>query len=259
MVSHSWCVVTKRLPALKSAPKSGDQEARGHESAQLPLGFNAAADCYVVSHPGDSDSILQEIHHRVRNNLQLVLSLLNLQLSTLSSVESRAALEESAQRIRTLSKAQDLFYHDRSGTRFDVGPRLLKFFDQPIIAASQGQERRLIVTVQLRGTPVLMAAEDAIPFCMALSELVSVAARHGGTIVGANSLEVIVHGNDKDFSVLVSGRPLEALRELVAHDALELRFVRAFAAQCSATLNLQDLELLRVSIDGKLKDFLGGD
>ena len=58
------------------------------------------------------DATIREIHHRVKNNLQTISSLLRLQGRRLSSPEAKAALEESVRRIRSIALVHETLSHE---------------------------------------------------------------------------------------------------------------------------------------------------
>ena len=58
------------------------------------------------------DATIREIHHRVKNNLQTISSLLRLQGRRLSSPEAKAAIEESVRRIRSIALVHEILSHE---------------------------------------------------------------------------------------------------------------------------------------------------
>lgn len=195
----------------------------------------------------------------MRNNLQLVLSLLNMQLQSVSSNDARSALAGSIRRIRTLSKAQDLFFHDDISVRFELGAQLRKFFEHSRSALLTNFEGQCPMTIDAQGQQVLMSAEEAIPCCLALSELATLAGTCSANDPDTNPLRVTVQGSRTEFAIIVSGRPLEALRGLSTEELLEMKLAKGFATQCGATLVLHTAGEVHISIRGEKKDFLGGD
>jgi two-component sensor histidine kinase len=59
-------------------------------------------------------SLIQEIHHRVKNNLQFINSLLNMQIASNASKSEMLALKESARRIKSMALAHEMLYNDAS-------------------------------------------------------------------------------------------------------------------------------------------------
>lgn len=120
------------------------------------------------------DATIREIHHRVKNNLQTVASLLRLQSRRLSSDEAREALAESVRRISSIALVHETLSQDsRQRVSFDkVAHRLIDMLtmgladpDQPVVTVLDGEAGEL-------------PAEVATPLALVLSELVQNAVEH---------------------------------------------------------------------------------
>ena len=121
------------------------------------------------------DATIREIHHRVKNNLQTVASLLRLQSRRLSSPEVRDALSESVRRISSIALVHETLSQD-SGQRvaFDkVAHRLIDMVTTGLTDPAQP------VRMRLEGTAGELPAEVATPLALVLSELLQNAVEHG--------------------------------------------------------------------------------
>ncbi len=131
------------------------------------------------------DATIREIHHRVKNNLQTVASLLRLQSRRLQGDEARSALAESVRRISSIALVHETLSQD-SGQRvsFDkVAQRLVEMLATGLTDPSTP------VHMSLVGTAGELPAEVATPLALVLSELVQNGVEHafpsghpGGTI-----------------------------------------------------------------------------
>ena len=121
------------------------------------------------------DATIREIHHRVKNNLQTVASLLRLQSRRLSSPEIREALAESVRRISSIALVHETLSQD-SGQRvvFDkVAHRLID-----MVATGLTDPDRP-VRMRLEGNAGELPPEVATPLALVLSELLQNALEHG--------------------------------------------------------------------------------
>ncbi|WP_052666176.1 sensor histidine kinase [Nitriliruptor alkaliphilus] len=130
------------------------------------------------------DATIREIHHRVKNNLQTVASLLRLQSRRLSSEEARQALGESVRRISSIALVHETLSQDsRQRVSFDkVAGRLLDMLGTGLTDPERP------VTMELAGDAGELPAEVATPLALVLSELVQNSVEHafpdrGGRIV----------------------------------------------------------------------------
>jgi two-component sensor histidine kinase len=203
------------------------------------------------------DSSLRDIHHWVRNNLQLVLSLLNLQLSAASSPEARIALEQSIHRIRALSKAQDLFYQDLPETQIDLAKRLKDLFEFNLYTSPHSGGRLAPVEVHPVGAPVLMTLEQALPCCLAIAELLLGLEKFSDPQRAGQPLEILLRSKKVDFSISITGDqhnkpPAQAIEQL-----LEFRLAKCFAAQAGAELALTPVDTELCTIRGQIRSIFG--
>jgi two-component sensor histidine kinase len=120
------------------------------------------------------DATIREIHHRVKNNLQTISSLLRLQGRRLASDEAKAAIEESVRRIRSIALVHESLAR---GTGEDVA------FGEIVRELVRGVGESLVspdrpVRFEAHGEPGLVPAEVATPLAVALNELLQNAVDH---------------------------------------------------------------------------------
>ncbi len=124
----------------------------------------------------EKDTLLKEVYHRVKNNLQLVQSLLNLQQRHVADDGARAALQECARRIRAMALVHEKLY--QSGNLADLSLRdytqdLLRLVNE-LTGASQ---RKVVLHAEV--DDIRCRLESAIPYGLLVTELVCNAMEHG--------------------------------------------------------------------------------
>ncbi|MEY3020099.1 MAG: hypothetical protein RLZZ272_1083 [Actinomycetota bacterium] len=126
------------------------------------------------------DATIREIHHRVKNNLQAVASILRLQGRRLETVEGRAALEESVRRIASIAVVHETLSIDaRQRVDFDAVARRLS----ELVTSGLADPRRPVV-VDFAGRAGEVPPEVASPLALVLSELLQNALEHGFVATG---------------------------------------------------------------------------
>jgi two-component system, sensor histidine kinase PdtaS len=120
------------------------------------------------------DATIREIHHRVKNNLQTVASLLRLQSRRLTSDEARNALGESVRRISSIALVHETLSQDsRQRVSFDkVAQRLIDMLSTGLTDPERP------VRMHLEGGAGELPAEVATPLALVLSELLQNAVEH---------------------------------------------------------------------------------
>ncbi|SJN31089.1 Serine phosphatase RsbU, regulator of sigma subunit [Microbacterium esteraromaticum] len=121
------------------------------------------------------DATIREIHHRVKNNLQTVGSLLRIQARRTHSDEARDALTQAMRRVEAIAVVHDTLASGLSQTvDFDeVFDRVLKLVAE--VAAAPNTRAR----TQLEGRFGVLPSEYATPLALALTEVVTNAVEHG--------------------------------------------------------------------------------
>lgn len=149
----------------------------------------------------DKDLLMQEIHHRVKNSLQLVRTLLQLQGRS-ASEETRAQLDEAAARILTIGTVHQRLYEGGSVVETDAAAYLeLLLTDIRSMLADSAGGREIV----LQSESMMLTADQVTPLGLVVSELVTNALKYGeGRVrVGLQrvprGLEIVVEDGGKGF------------------------------------------------------------
>lgn len=122
---------------------------------------------------GEKDVLLREIHHRVKNNLQVISSLLSLQAHQLGDARARRAFEDSQHRVRSMALIHENLYRskDLANIRFDEYIRVVSA--ELWRAFNTSHVRKVIKT-----EPITLELDKALPCGLILNELVTNALKH---------------------------------------------------------------------------------
>ncbi|HLI54209.1 MAG TPA: sensor histidine kinase [Acidimicrobiales bacterium] len=120
------------------------------------------------------DAAIREVHHRVKNNLQTISSLLRIQYRRMPPGESRHALEESERRVRSIAVVHEILSRETTDEVdfADILPALAR------MAEDMGSSDRP-VKIDYRGEAGRLQAAVATPLAVVLNELLQNAAEHG--------------------------------------------------------------------------------
>jgi two-component sensor histidine kinase len=133
------------------------------------------------------DATIREIHHRVKNNLQTVASLLRIQARRLETDEGRAALQESVRRIGSIALVHETLSEGaRQRVTFDiVAQRLVETVTAGLADTSRP------ITTRIEGSAGELAPALASPLALVLSELVQNAVEHAFVVPGVPGTIVV--------------------------------------------------------------------
>ena len=130
------------------------------------------------------DQLLDELNHRLKNNLQMLFSLLQAASRKTGSSEARAVLSDTSRRVGAMGTAQQIFYSVRDSS--DVsGQGLVE-----AVCANAGAFFGKDVSINCTASIGALPKETAVPFALVLNELLTNAAKHGADARGLVTIDV---------------------------------------------------------------------
>jgi two-component sensor histidine kinase len=146
------------------------------------------------------DATIREIHHRVKNNLQTISSLLRLQGRRLASPEAKGAIEESVRRIRSIALVHETLSRETGDDVMfnDIVRPLVRMVEESLLSP----ERPVHVVVD--GDAGKLPARIATPLAVVLTELLQNAVDHGYPEgAGGGTVTVALHNADGSLAARV--------------------------------------------------------
>lgn len=199
------------------------------------------------------DLLLREVHHRVKNNLQVIHSLLDLQALQMGDHAVLSALRDSQSRIRSMSLIHQTLYqsHDLACVDFQ---RFLDALVPSLIEAYRAASGQ--VCVEIMAHQVKLPINEAIPCGLIVNELVSNALKHGFAEGRGGRIAVAVRPLAPDtieLSVDNDGHGLPQGFDPNRTDTLGMQLVRLLTRQLDGTLDIQSAGPTRFSLRFALK------
>jgi len=164
----------------------------------------ASAVCGVIDELSEKTMLLKEVHHRVKNNLQVICSLLSMQIDNAAGSSCAAALNDAYSRVQAMSLIHEQIYQSESLSDLDFG-EYVQALSQRLFATYCVDPSR--IGIELSVEPVRLDMQRAIPCGLILSELFSNALKyafpegHAGMIrvslrrMAAGRMELAVEDN----------------------------------------------------------------
>ncbi len=178
----------------------------------------------------EKEELLREVHHRVKNNLQVIASLIDLQAGDCGDASVAAALSETRTRVHGMAMVHDELYRGGSLAGVDLRACLEG------IAADIGRRRRrpgLDVELRVEAEGVFLHADKALPACLAASELIANRYEHAFPGRVAGRILVRATGGEGGFELSVEDDGEGAGGTC---ECLGLDIARALAAQLRGEL-----------------------
>jgi PAS domain S-box-containing protein len=184
-------------------------------------------------------ALLKEVHHRVKNNLQVITSLLRLEAGRIDNAGTKAALAEMNGRIQAMASLHEMIYRSASWAQVNLADYFKQLATEAFraMAGAQGGVR-LHLDVQ----PITVEMNQAIPCGLIVNELVSNCLKHGfpDGRTGNVSIELQRLAGTADVRLRVSdtGVGLPADFDLAKGRTLGLHLVSDLARQLQSRLDI---------------------
>jgi two-component sensor histidine kinase len=138
----------------------------------------------------EKELILREVHHRVKNNMQVVSGLLALQARSTGNPELTGMLNESQSRIHTMSLVHEKLYGSKDFARIDLAG-YVKTISQDLFQSYKINPGKIYLIIQTDGD-VYVDINKAIPCSLILNELISNALKHAFPEDRHGELQIII-------------------------------------------------------------------
>ncbi|MCJ7682616.1 MAG: sensor histidine kinase [Candidatus Aminicenantes bacterium] len=182
--------------------------------------------------------LLQEIHHRVKNNLTMISSLLNLQRSSVKDERVRDILKKTQDRIRIIAGLHERLCRSADLKTIDFGDYIRDLMDK--LSLIGGIEEKKI-GIEIIIPPLVFSVKTAIPLALIITELVSNAIEHafGERDEGRVVISLLRDGKKHVLQVEDDGRGLAEDFDLNQTESLGLQLVSILTEQIGGTLQVQ--------------------
>ena len=183
----------------------------------------------------EKEVLLQEIHHRVKNNLSVIISLLQLQLRRVQDDAGKKVLNQSIGRIKTMSLIhQNLYQSDNlAQTNFK------KYLDELVGQIMSGFEDISEIDYKLAGDEIKLSTDVSIPLALISFEWVNNIYKHAFPDKKGH-VEIALKETDKQYEVSISDNGIGISKEefMAAGKSLGAKIIRSLSNQINAALEI---------------------
>jgi len=196
--------------------------------------------------------LMREIHHRVKNNLQIVASLLNLQASRIRAPEARAEFAAARDRVRALATLHRHLYSQGELTSITMGSFLTELCGQLLDA--MGERRGGRIKLSIDAIDLEMSGDQAVPLSLVVTEAVSNAIKYAFPAGRSGHVGVFLTSDGVRAKLVIEddgvGIPAGRVEtETGTRDGLGLQLIRGFSKQLKADLVVEQENGTRYTLD----------
>jgi len=185
----------------------------------------------------EKEVLIKEVHHRVKNNLQIVSSLLRIQTKDFLNEEALSAFEDCQSRIKSMALVHERLYRSGDLSKVPINEYISKLTSD--LVRSFGAERKVRVYVDLKN--VSLEINKAIPFGLILNELITNCLRHAfpGDRKGEIHVELAICGNRLELTVSDNGIGMPDSVDIYKPKSTGMALIQALVKQLKGTLHVE--------------------
>ena len=223
------------------------KNAHLYEQAQREISERRRAEEHLSTSLREKEVLLKEIHHRVKNNMQIISSLLRLQSSSIKNSKMQEIFKISQDRIKSMALIHEKLYQSKDLARIDFSEYIKSLTDN-LLSAYRSKINP--TDIKLEMVEIYVDINKAIPLGLIINELVSNSLKHafsdwnvgskGSKPKGKISLGFYSDGNGQ-LSLVVSdnGKGLPLDLDLENIDSLGLQLVNDLVRQLDGSIELK--------------------
>jgi two-component sensor histidine kinase len=208
-----WIVYLQRVAAIyargRFTVRPLQAERAPPEIRELAATLDAMAgtivtrDASLMDSLAEKDALMREIHHRVKNNLQIITSLLNMQQRALSDPAAKAAMNDTRQRITALAQIYRALYQGPDLKRVDLRPFLEELTAQLL---ANDMSTSPLVRTEVHADPLVIDPDRLAPIALFAVEAITNAQKHAfGPNGGKLEVGFHVRGEEAELSISDDG------------------------------------------------------
>lgn len=228
----------ENLDLVHSLSTAKEQTEAANHALQIEIVERQRAEEQIKTSLQEKEVLLKEIHHRVKNNLQIISSLLNLQSRVIANPEALTVFKESQNRVRSMALIHEKLYQSKDLAKIDFEAYARELTNYLFRAYHNGAAP---VTLNVNVSNVFLNIETAVPCGLIVSELVSNALKYAFPDGRAGEINIDLYPSSNNIYTLIvadNGVGLPPAVDLRQVATLGFRIVQTLTDQLGGTITL---------------------
>jgi len=183
----------------------------------------------------EKEILLSEIHHRIKNNLAVISSVLQLQEININNEEAIKCLKESRMRIKAAALLHEMLYQTNSLDKVYVKKYLAEMFND--INNSMGNKKHKL---SVSGEDAFLSIHNAIPVGLLFNEIFTNSVKHGFKDITHGEIDVKISNEEKftQFEIIENAGNFPDEIDMESSHSTGLSLIKNFTAQLNGTIQL---------------------
>jgi len=178
----------------------------------------------------EKNSLIKEVHHRVKNNMQVIISMLKLQNDFIDDPRALELTMNSVNRVRSMAMVQDRLYRAEDLSSINFSEYINSLISQLYYNYNVSPN---LVQIHKKIDNIFLNINTAVPFGLVINELISNALKHGFSNNRKGEITISLMNTSKDFIFKIhnNGTPPPEDFDLVNPKGLGMQLVQSLSIQ----------------------------
>ena len=169
-------------------------------SAKIDITERKHAEAQIKASLIEKETLLQEIHHRVKNNMQVISSLLTLQSNNITDNQIKEILRESQGRVYAMSAVHETLHRSENMSEIDLKTYLSKITTS-IFQTYSVNHTRVTLKNDIENLPI--SINQAYPLGLVINELISNSLKYAFPVDRNGEISVSMHRRDQELEMVI--------------------------------------------------------
>jgi PAS domain S-box-containing protein len=182
--------------------------------------------------------LLREIHHRVKNNLQIIISLFNLQSHYINDQKAFEALKEGQDRIKSMALIHERFYQNDGLSKIDFDDYIRRLVENLYMSFNISPER---IEQNIEADKISLDIDTAVPCGLIINELVSNTLKHAFSENEKGFLNITfkkLDGEKLQLTISDNGKGMPDQFDFEEVDSLGMQLINALTSQLDGKMSM---------------------
>jgi two-component sensor histidine kinase len=182
---------------------------------------------------GDKEILLREIHHRVKNNLQIVSSLLSLQGRSIENTEIQQAINDGQSRVRSMALIHQNLYQRDNLTGVSMSDYLSNLCEELFTTYTIDKDR---IQLQLNIQPIELDVDTLVPLGLIINELISNTLKHAFPNEQKGIVSIAFSEEQDQYNLTVRDNGVGFIADNVRQNAFGNKLIQSLSRQLHAKM-----------------------
>lgn len=191
----------------------------------------------------DRETLLREIHHRVKNNLQVVSSLLSIQGREITDDKAQQAVNESRNRVHSMALIHQFLYGEQNVSSIDM-PQYVEQLSRKLFSTYRVDHDQVQLHVEV--DPILLDVDTAIPVGLIINELITNALKYAFPDDREGNLWVSLKEQNGVLTLQVRDDGVGAKNEIPKSSSFGMKLLNAFKQKLEAEFEITNNQGMQI-------------